>query len=167
MDKRITVDDWCEIAQSGFISAKQSRHYAEFARVNEEIDTQLSEKRGEVFTNMCTEESWNVQYDAWSESVPLDSDGWDTFRKENPPLYSGVDGRIDAPVEGPSKTEGMEGILEAVAQQSFGRSRGDALTTRSCVMCGKPADKFRDELSEKEYLISRLCQACQDSIFGV
>jgi hypothetical protein len=34
--------------------------------------------------------------------------------------------------------------------------------------CGKPAppESFRNELSRREYLISGLCQKCQDSVFG-
>jgi len=34
--------------------------------------------------------------------------------------------------------------------------------------CGKPVNglDFKDDLSAKEYLISGLCQECQDSVFG-
>jgi hypothetical protein len=32
--------------------------------------------------------------------------------------------------------------------------------------CGKPANEFKDEVSEHEYRISGLCQTCQDDIFG-
>jgi hypothetical protein len=32
--------------------------------------------------------------------------------------------------------------------------------------CGGPATQFRDELSQREYTISGLCQKCQDVIFG-
>ena len=37
-----------------------------------------------------------------------------------------------------------------------------------CSMCGKSVclEDFRDVLSLKEYRISRMCQACQDDIFG-
>ena len=38
----------------------------------------------------------------------------------------------------------------------------------NCATCGakiKP-DEFRDKLSEKEYTISKMCQRCQDSVFG-
>ena len=35
-----------------------------------------------------------------------------------------------------------------------------------CTLCPRPADKFRDALSEKEYRISGMCQVCQDSVFG-
>mgnify|MGYP001159308508 FL=1 len=57
---------------------------------------------------------------------------------------------------------------------------------KSCPTCGKPATHptkeeyswanaqipadgffmFRDELSAREYYISGMCQACQDSVFG-
>jgi hypothetical protein len=34
-----------------------------------------------------------------------------------------------------------------------------------CVLCRKVADKFRDELSVKEFGMSGLCQECQDDYF--
>jgi len=38
----------------------------------------------------------------------------------------------------------------------------------SCVFCKKEVkdEDFRDELSKKEWNISRLCQECQDKTFG-
>jgi len=35
-----------------------------------------------------------------------------------------------------------------------------------CPTCGKEIGKFRDKLSLKEFGISGMCQACQDSVFG-
>jgi len=35
-----------------------------------------------------------------------------------------------------------------------------------CPSCKNPVEGFKDALSEKEYLISGLCQKCQDSIWG-
>lgn len=37
-----------------------------------------------------------------------------------------------------------------------------------CPFCGVATSEndFRDELSRKEYLISGLCQECQDKMFG-
>lgn len=32
--------------------------------------------------------------------------------------------------------------------------------------CGTPITEFRDELSEKEFAISGLCQTCQDRVFA-
>ena len=40
------------------------------------------------------------------------------------------------------------------------------LGKKVCISCGKNADSFSDNLSEKEYNISGLCQICQDSVFG-
>ncbi len=35
-----------------------------------------------------------------------------------------------------------------------------------CATCGGDIKEFRDELSEKEFKISRMCQTCQDDVFG-
>jgi hypothetical protein len=35
-----------------------------------------------------------------------------------------------------------------------------------CPTCGGPIGGFRDALSRREYTISHMCQACQDSVFG-
>jgi len=36
----------------------------------------------------------------------------------------------------------------------------------TCVICGGEVNYFRDELSAREYRISKMCQKCQDSVFG-
>ena len=36
-----------------------------------------------------------------------------------------------------------------------------------CRMCNLTVHGFRDELSEREFLISGMCQKCQDDFFGV
>ena len=36
----------------------------------------------------------------------------------------------------------------------------------TCAVCGGEALNFRDSLSIKEFTISRMCQECQDGIFG-
>ncbi len=41
-----------------------------------------------------------------------------------------------------------------------------AMETNVCAKCGKDASSFTDELSEREYKISQLCQTCQDDAFG-
>lgn len=46
---------------------------------------------------------------------------------------------------------------DAVLARSFS-ARG----TRTCKICGKPADAFRTSFSALEYSISCICQACQD-----
>jgi hypothetical protein len=59
----------------------------------------------------------------------------------------------------------MENVKERLANALFGRSRKDD----ACVMCGNLAverQDFKDELSWKEWGISRMCQDCQDGIFN-
>lgn len=64
------------------------------------------------------------------------------------------------------KSPEMEKFLDELSKTAFGRSRNDEV----CVTCGsiyvKPTD-FRNALSRKEFTISRMCQICQDSVFGV
>lgn len=48
----------------------------------------------------------------------------------------------------------------------FGRSAILAIAGNQCVECGKPADKFRDAISAREYKISACCQDCQDKFWG-
>jgi hypothetical protein len=48
--------------------------------------------------------------------------------------------------------------------------RSQALTDRRCIGkpigCGQSITVFKSILSEKEYAISGLCEACQDKVFG-
>jgi hypothetical protein len=59
----------------------------------------------------------------------------------------------------------MEEILNNLSRDLFGRTRNDDV----CVSCGsqdvRPED-FRNEISRREFSISRMCQKCQDSVFG-
>jgi hypothetical protein len=49
---------------------------------------------------------------------------------------------------------------------AFGKRAGDRLDRGLCPRCGKPAkEDFRDDVSRREYLITGLCQSCQDVIF--
>ena len=59
----------------------------------------------------------------------------------------------------------MDDFREQMARSLFGRSRRD----EACVACGSAAVKatdFRDDLSRREFQLSRMCQACQDLVFG-
>jgi hypothetical protein len=62
-----------------------------------------------------------------------------------------------------SKTPRMRATLEKLSPILFGRQmkRGE------CVGCGSTDLKFRDEISEREYKISCLCQECQDEVFNL
>jgi hypothetical protein len=52
------------------------------------------------------------------------------------------------------------------AMVAFGKRAADRLDRGMCPRCGKQAkDDFRDDVSRREYVISGLCQPCQDAIF--
>jgi hypothetical protein len=56
-------------------------------------------------------------------------------------------------------------IKNVAANLIYGR---DFPTDGTCVCHGKPVTEsdFRSEVAKKEYLISRLCQQTQDTVFG-
>jgi hypothetical protein len=63
--------------------------------------------------------------------------------------------------------------IEAALSKATGDSREDAIVVEMrCINppigCGKPVpspQSFRDPISLREYMISGLCQECQDKIF--
>lgn len=67
-----------------------------------------------------------------------------------------------------SKNPEIEKLLDAIAGGPG--TRATAKKDQKClpppIGCGGPADSFRNEQSEREYEISRLCQKCQDDFFG-
>lgn len=56
--------------------------------------------------------------------------------------------------------------IDDLLTEVTGVSRQDAAKAHICAFCKSPLKPFRDQLSYKEYTISGLCQACQDSVFG-
>ena len=60
-----------------------------------------------------------------------------------------------------NKTQEIKDFIEGVFPGT-----AKAIEEKRCPLCRKPIGKFRNELSEKEYLISGMCQECQDSVFG-
>lgn len=56
-----------------------------------------------------------------------------------------------------------EDYLNSLTMKIFGRERKEG----ECVACGKEVKDgdFQDELSFREYQISRMCQECQDKTF--
>ena len=57
------------------------------------------------------------------------------------------------------KAPNMEQFLENLM------GRTTAILLDYCVICRKPAENFRDELSRKEYTLSGMCQRCQSEVF--
>ncbi|MHC4835901.1 MAG: hypothetical protein ACYTCN_08200 [Planctomycetota bacterium] len=56
--------------------------------------------------------------------------------------------------------------IDALITLLTGYSRQEAIEEGACATCGEEASKFRDEVSEREYQISGMCQSCQDDAFG-
>ena len=66
-----------------------------------------------------------------------------------------------------SKPSEKSAPIEAVLGKLSGRSRTSSIESNTCVMCGAPAQTFRNSISRTEYTISGMCQKCQDDLFGV
>jgi len=62
---------------------------------------------------------------------------------------------------GSNKCEAIKRVCDNLAR-SMGWSGRDG----RCKTCDSAIHGFRDELSEREYLISGMCQDCQDEVFG-
>jgi len=63
------------------------------------------------------------------------------------------------------KSARLQEATENMAKGIFGMSQSEARKKRICISCKKKIKQFRDGLSEREYLLSGLCQECQDEIF--
>jgi hypothetical protein len=63
-----------------------------------------------------------------------------------------------------SKNPAIEKVLEAFSQ-TLANTRSQAFKHKTCVICGKEANKFTSAKSQSEYLISGMCQPCQDRIW--
>lgn len=58
-------------------------------------------------------------------------------------------------------------IIEETIQALTGKSRVATIRSGKCMTCADGnADYFRDGASRREYLISGMCQRCQDKVFG-
>ena len=60
------------------------------------------------------------------------------------------------------KSQSIENLLINLT----GKDRKEGIKLNICTWCGKQANSFWDQLSEKEYTISGFCQTCQDETFG-
>ena len=56
--------------------------------------------------------------------------------------------------------------LDTMLTNVFGIDRKGSITNNTCVSCKGEALVFTDDISQKEYTISGLCQSCQDQVFG-
>jgi len=64
------------------------------------------------------------------------------------------------------KSNEMNAFLEQFSKAMFGGiGRAASIARNTCVICKGDASSFKDELSEKEFTISGMCQTCQDETF--
>jgi hypothetical protein len=63
----------------------------------------------------------------------------------------------------PAIVDMMSTIGKAVG---YALSPREAWATNRCVNCANGATSFKDEISKKEYMLSGLCQTCQDEFFS-
>jgi hypothetical protein len=59
-----------------------------------------------------------------------------------------------------NKSDAIKALLEEVFPGT-----AKAIDEKQCPICKAPITGFKNSLSEKEYLISGMCQKCQDSIW--
>jgi hypothetical protein len=56
--------------------------------------------------------------------------------------------------------------MDHVSMNVFGLRQAFAIAGDQCVACGRAATQFRDKVSQRDYIISGLCQHCQDRFWG-
>jgi|TARA_R110002020_G_scaffold179834_1_gene373571 hypothetical protein len=66
-----------------------------------------------------------------------------------------------------SKATVKDRAIDAALKDVFGIDRVQSVSDDVCVSCKKEAREFNDALSRQEYLISGLCQKCQDGVFNI
>ena len=59
------------------------------------------------------------------------------------------------------KTKPINDLLSAM----LGKDREATIQGDTCIVCGKLATTFKDDLSRREYSISGMCKTCQDGFF--
>ena len=57
-------------------------------------------------------------------------------------------------------------VVASAISSIFGKDRRSYILAGKCIITGKDAGPFRDELSEREYQISGMGQKAQDQMFG-
>jgi hypothetical protein len=57
-------------------------------------------------------------------------------------------------------------LHEVLSRPSYKSDYARAKVQQTCIICGRPAVKFRDTSARFEYTVSALCQQCQDRLFN-
>jgi hypothetical protein len=56
-------------------------------------------------------------------------------------------------------------LLKVLSASTYKADYANAKATNTCIRCGKTVDTFSNISAKVEYLISALCQKCQDECF--
>lgn len=56
-------------------------------------------------------------------------------------------------------------LIKVFSAPTYKADYAAAKAGNRCVKCGEPATTFRDAASRVEYMVSALCQHCQDEIY--
>jgi len=56
-------------------------------------------------------------------------------------------------------------LYEVFSRPTYRSDYARAKAQQTCIVCGRPAVRFRDSSSRFEYTVSALCQQCQDQLF--
>jgi len=64
-----------------------------------------------------------------------------------------------------NKNKQMKISLDNISESFFGRKRSESISKRYCVICGEKVIKFTNNISAREFLISGMCEKCQDEVF--
>lgn len=57
-------------------------------------------------------------------------------------------------------------LHEVFSRPTYRSDYARAKAHQTCIICGRPAVKFRDPSARFEYTVSALCQECQDQLFS-
>jgi len=60
----------------------------------------------------------------------------------------------------------LNALIKALSEPEVSLRDASARATHTCKLCGGPARRFRNTLSEFEYRVSAICQNCQDRYFN-
>jgi len=55
-------------------------------------------------------------------------------------------------------------LYEVFSRPTYRSDYAIAKARQTCIVCGRPAVRFRDSSARFEYTVSALCQQCQDQL---
>ena len=56
-------------------------------------------------------------------------------------------------------------MYKVFSRPTYRSDYAKAKAMQTCIVCGRPALRFRDPSARFEYTVSALCQQCQDQLF--